>query len=149
MVFKRATTESAVAKEAHDAEVAVLSIAEDLPWERAFTLLTTVVATGSSSIGEDDDSEVPMGDLFALANPVAAAVGGAVSVEDPRGKILSRTVLQERKVLTGTVQAVRERTVYTRVGDVFAILCVILTTAALAAAFMEMPRSLREGDLGY
>jgi hypothetical protein len=39
-----------------------------------------------------------MGDLFALANAVAAAVGGAVSIEDPRGKILAYSTLEGQTI---------------------------------------------------
>jgi apolipoprotein N-acyltransferase len=79
---------------------------------------------------------------------VRAANTGISAIVDPRGRVLSKTDLEETRVLTGAVRAVRGKTAYTRVGDVFAILCVILTASALAAGFMAVPRSSREGQIG-
>jgi PucR C-terminal helix-turn-helix domain/GGDEF-like domain len=39
-----------------------------------------------------------MGDLFALANAIAAAAGGAVSIEDPRGKVLAYSTLEGQSI---------------------------------------------------
>ncbi len=79
---------------------------------------------------------------------VRAANTGISAIVDPRGRVLSRTGLEKTEVLTGAVRAVKSRTLYTRAGDVFAILCAILAAAALAAGFMAIPRSAREGNRG-
>ena len=79
---------------------------------------------------------------------VRAANTGISAVVDPRGRVLERTGLEETRVLTAEVRPVRGRTLYTRAGDVFPILCVILAAAALAAAFTPYPRSIREEKVG-
>lgn len=79
---------------------------------------------------------------------VRAANTGISAIVDPRGRVLERTGLEETRVLIGEVRPVRSRTFYTRAGDVFPILCVILTAAALAAAFAPWPRSIREEKVG-
>jgi hypothetical protein len=42
-----------------------------------------------------NDEAVPMGDLFAFANALAALVGGAVAVEDPSGNLLAYSNLDQ------------------------------------------------------
>ena len=79
---------------------------------------------------------------------VRAANTGISAIVDPRGRILVRTRLEETRVLTGKVSPVRSRTVYTRAGDVFPILCVILAAAALAAGSAAIPRSIRGKKVG-
>ncbi len=60
-------------------------VAEDgLPWNHLLQLLTTAVAGSADAFS----------DLFALANSVAAAVGGAVAIEDPQRKVLAYSSLE-------------------------------------------------------
>jgi apolipoprotein N-acyltransferase len=80
---------------------------------------------------------------------VRAANTGITAIVDPRGRVLARTALQETRVLTGTIRAIRGKTVYVRVGDVFAILCVILSASALAAGFMVARPFTGEGTIGH
>ena len=79
---------------------------------------------------------------------VRAANTGISAIVDPRGRVLARAGLDDTAVLTGTIHAVRTRTLYTRIGDVFAILCVILTLSALAADFAAIPGIKREDEIG-
>lgn len=65
---------------------------------------------------------------------VRAANTGISGVVDPYGRVLARTGLFETAVRVQEVRFLRERTIYSRVGDVVAYLCVALTAGALAAA---------------
>jgi apolipoprotein N-acyltransferase len=67
---------------------------------------------------------------------VRAANTGISALIDPRGRVLGRTVLFERRTLVGDVPLTGETTFYSRHGDVFAWTCLaaslLVTTLALA-----------------
>src|SRR5205085_1512715 len=69
------------------AGVAVLGVANDVAWGQLYTLLRT--AGGASGEAVETASEVPAGDLFALANAVALMVGGATTIEDRQSNVLA------------------------------------------------------------
>ncbi|MGH2686864.1 MAG: PucR family transcriptional regulator, partial [Actinomycetota bacterium] len=94
VVFKGAPPDSPLVEQAQESGVAVMALAEDMPWGRALTLINTALASAGPTFGDEGGAPVPMGDLFAFANAVAAAVGGAISVEDPRGKVLAYSTLE-------------------------------------------------------
>ena len=77
----------AVTDVAHAAEVAVLSAPPALSWGQLYSFLLT--ATSAPSVNSPDQPEAPLGDLFALANAVAAMVGGATTIEDPANRVLA------------------------------------------------------------
>jgi sugar diacid utilization regulator len=43
-------------------------------------------------------ASVPVGDLFALANAIAAIVGGAVTIEDPRARVLAYSNIEDQLI---------------------------------------------------
>jgi hypothetical protein len=65
----------------------VLVAGEELPWMHLLQLLGTAAATGSGG-----------SDLFALANAIAAMVGGAVAIEDPRRRVLAYSSLPDQPI---------------------------------------------------
>jgi DNA-binding PucR family transcriptional regulator len=67
--------------------VAVLSAPPAVAWGHLYTLLR--VAGGATMPAGALVDGVPMGDLFALANAIAAMVGGAVTIEDPQSYVLA------------------------------------------------------------
>jgi hypothetical protein len=67
--------------------VPVLCAAEDLPWNHLLQLLTSAVSGSGGS-----------GDLFALANSIAAMVGGAVAIEDPARRVLAYSSLADQVI---------------------------------------------------
>lgn len=69
------------------AGVALLCVPREMTWAQLHSLLRTVIA--SSGLSPDADEGAPIGDLFALANAVAAMVGGPVTIEDTRSRILA------------------------------------------------------------
>ncbi|MBA2949455.1 PucR family transcriptional regulator [Streptomyces himalayensis] len=78
--------------EAHG--VALLSVADDMAWHQAHLLLAAVAGARPSPAG----SGAPAGDLFSLADAVAAAVGGATAIEDPRQRILAYSTVSGQTV---------------------------------------------------
>jgi hypothetical protein len=77
----------AVTDMAHAAGIAVLSAPTALSWGQLYSFVVT--ATSARPIDAPDEPEAPLGDLFALANAVAAMVGGATTIEDPANRVLA------------------------------------------------------------
>jgi hypothetical protein len=71
-------------------DVPVLCVVEDLSWNHLLQLLTSAVSASGTSGA--------MGDLFALANSIAAVVGGAVSIEDPARRVLAYSALEGQPI---------------------------------------------------
>jgi DNA-binding PucR family transcriptional regulator len=69
------------------ASIPVIVADDDLPWNHLLQLLT-------SALGPREGS----GDLFALANSLAAAVGGAVTIEDPQRRVLAYSSLPDQPI---------------------------------------------------
>ena len=68
--------------------MAVLCVPPVMPWGQVYSLLRTALASAGAR-GEADAAGVPLGDLFALADAVAASVGGPVTIEDPQFRVLA------------------------------------------------------------
>ena len=79
---------------------AVLVADDDLPWNHLLQLLSTAASTGPRS-----------SDLFALANAVAAMVGGAVAIEDPRRRVLAYSSLPDQPIDEARTQGILGRQV--------------------------------------
>jgi apolipoprotein N-acyltransferase len=65
---------------------------------------------------------------------VRAANTGISGIVDPYGRVVAQTGIFEAAVVVGQARFLKERTVYSRVGDVFAYGSAVLTLAALAFA---------------
>ncbi|MCT9077246.1 PucR family transcriptional regulator [Streptomyces fulvoviolaceus] len=72
--------------------VALLSVDEDAAWHQVHLLLASAI--GARPV----PSAGGHGDLFALADAIAAAVGGATAVEDPRQRILAYSTVPGQPV---------------------------------------------------
>lgn len=70
-----------------DHGVPVLVADPELPWNHLLHLLTTATTTGARD-----------GDLFSLANAIAAMVGGAVAIEDPRRRVIAYSSLPDQAI---------------------------------------------------
>ena len=93
-------------------------------WGHLYTLLR--VAGGAAMPAGALVDGVPMGDLFALANAIAAMVGGAVTIEDPQSYVLAyssadlpidearREVILGRRVPERFLRRLREAGVFQR-----------------------------------
>ncbi len=77
-----------------------------------------------------------------------AANTGVSGLIDPTGRILAATPLFTEQAVTGTIPLGAPSTPYTRFGDVFARICVILTALAVALArFRGRGGGLRRRDM--
>ena len=63
-----------------------------------------------------------------------AANTGITGFVDPYGRVLQQTEIFERAILVGEVRMLEGRTIYGRIGDLFAYICAALTCAALVFA---------------
>ncbi|WP_029136795.1 PucR family transcriptional regulator [Nakamurella lactea] len=73
---------------AESAGIALLVVDDSVPWTHLHLLLSAAVS-GDRWAGHEPLSAVLSGDLFALANAVAALVGGAIAIEDPHQHVLA------------------------------------------------------------
>ena len=72
------------------AGLAVVVVQPEVTWDQVFRVVQTVTAAVDPA-----ESDAPVRDLFSLANAIAALVGGAVSVEDPRSTLLAYSTLEQ------------------------------------------------------
>lgn len=93
--FGRDLAASAAVAEA--AGVALLATPDDMAW-RQLDALITAGRTALTATGDDRYREVGIGDLFALANAIAAGVGGAVVIEEPGGRMLAYSNLPDHEI---------------------------------------------------
>ena len=92
VVFRGERVEERVAEAACAAGVAVLLVPPEMRWGQLYSLMRTAISTVNAPVKEDA-AGVPLGDLFALANAIAAAVGGATTIEDPSNRVLAYSSL--------------------------------------------------------
>ena len=79
---------AALADAAADSGIAVLGTPGETTWAQLHSLLRTSIAT-TGEILDTGAQEARAGDLFSLANAVAAMVGGPVTIEDPQSRVLA------------------------------------------------------------
>lgn len=77
-----------VVETAEALDLALLAVPPEMTWGQLYSLLRTATVSAGAS-GEADAEGVPVGDLFALADAIAAAVGGPVTIEDPHWRVLA------------------------------------------------------------
>ena len=71
--------------------IGLIAVDSDASWDQVYAL---VLNASTNAIAPTDDP-TPMGDLFALANAMAATIGAAVTIEDPRGDLLAYSNLDQ------------------------------------------------------
>jgi hypothetical protein len=86
-----ARTLGAAARDAHDHGIALLAVAPAISWDQFHAMVFNAAGT----MGPDSQELTPMGDLFALANAMAAMIGGAVTIEDPQANLLAYSNLDQ------------------------------------------------------
>jgi hypothetical protein len=86
----------ALAAAAGAAGIALLITPDDMSWRHLDSLLGA--ASPALGPGADRYSSVGSGDLFSLANAIAAALGGAVTIEDPQGHVLAYSNLPHQEI---------------------------------------------------
>ena len=83
-----------LAAEAKEAGVSLLAVDRDVAWGQLYTLLRTATASLGAT-GGPGPGGAAVGDLFTLANAVAAMVGGPVTIENPESTVLAYSSLDE------------------------------------------------------
>jgi len=111
VIFKDGDDVASVAVDAEGAGVAVLAVPDEMTWTQLHTLLINAVRFGGHSPTTGGMGGVPMGDLFALANAIAAMVGGAVTIEDPHRRVLAYSALEGQEIDEGRRLAILGRQV--------------------------------------
>ncbi len=66
----------------------LLAVPPEMAWGQLYSLMRTAIVSAGSVAGPNQ-AGVPVGDLFALADAIAAAVGGPVTIEDPQWRLLA------------------------------------------------------------
>jgi hypothetical protein len=83
-------TLAAVAEAEH---IALLVADDDIEWRQLDGLITAALVTASETGDSPSSSTLVVGDLFALANAIAAMVGGATAIEDLQERVLAYSTL--------------------------------------------------------
>lgn len=83
-----------VVEPASAGRIALLTVSPEMAWGRLYALLRTALS-GPNATASDESGAVPLGDLFAFADAVAAAVGAPVTVEDARWRVLAYSNLDQ------------------------------------------------------
>lgn len=94
VIFKVHDEASELTDAAEKAGVALVSVQPEMTWNQLYGLLRTAIAS-SGQVPQGEAADIPVGDLFALANAVSAMVGGAVTIEDPQSRVLAFSSLDE------------------------------------------------------
>jgi DNA-binding PucR family transcriptional regulator len=111
VVFKHAEDLEGLSREAETAGVAVLSVPEEMTWTQLNALLANAVRFPPQRDAVGGLAGVPIGDLFALANAIAAMVGGAVTIEDPHRRVLGYSTLEDQPIDEGRRMSILGRQV--------------------------------------
>ena len=72
----------------------VLTVGTEVGWGHLYSLLRSALASAGAT-SQADALGVRVGDLFALADAIAAAVGGPVTIEDPQMRVLAYSNLDQ------------------------------------------------------
>ncbi|MCM4082664.1 PucR family transcriptional regulator [Paractinoplanes hotanensis] len=81
---------------AHESGVALLALTRGASWAQLAALLRSMLSQGDvGDAGPEMLGGLPSGDLFALANAVAALVDAPVTIEDPDSRVLAFSGRQE------------------------------------------------------
>lgn len=75
--------------------VTLLAVPPETDWGQLYALLRTASSGPGAMAGA---AGVPVGDLFALADAVAAAIGAPVTVEDPQWRVLAYSNVEAQPV---------------------------------------------------
>lgn len=94
VVFKIRNGNGDLTETAQSANIALVGVDSEMTWNQLHALVRTAIAS-TGEVPEAGAGGVPVGDLFALANAVAAMVGGPTTIEDPQSRVLAFSSLDE------------------------------------------------------
>ncbi|HEY0620959.1 MAG TPA: helix-turn-helix domain-containing protein [Kribbella sp.] len=86
-----------LAQVADQARVALLTTPDEMAWRRLDALISSGRAPTFSG-DTDRFSSIGLGDLFALANAIASSIGGAITIEDPTGRVIAYSNLPHQEI---------------------------------------------------
>jgi hypothetical protein len=86
-----------LAHAAEESGVALLSTPDEMAWRHLDALITSSKAPAFSD-DTDRFTSIGVGDLFALANAIASSVGGAITIEDPTGRVIAYSNLPHQEI---------------------------------------------------
>lgn len=109
VVFKMHGRECEWTEEAQEGGLALVSIADEMSWSHLNSLLAQTLPSLRQSASIPGMASVPLGDLFALANAIAGLVGGAITIEDQRARVLAYSNLEGQ-----VIDEPRQRTILGR-----------------------------------
>ncbi len=98
VVFKLHDQPPGVAQDAESAGLTLLAIPDEMSWAHLYSLLTRATQFHDDRSTIPGIAGVPMGDLFALANAIAAMVGGAVTIEDNKARVLAYSTIEGQDI---------------------------------------------------
>lgn len=98
VVFKLHNQPSGVAQDAESAGLTLLAVPDEMSWAHLYSLLTRAMPVPDEGGAVPGIAGVPLGDLFALANAIAAMVGGAVTIEDTKARVLAYSTLEGQEI---------------------------------------------------
>jgi hypothetical protein len=93
-----------------DVAVPVVGIPDRLPWGDLYEMLSTLLAA-AGGLAARHPSDRPMADLFAFADAVAGALGGAVTIEDHQARLLAYSSLPEQEIDSAREDTILQRRV--------------------------------------
>ncbi|HWL65592.1 MAG TPA: hypothetical protein VNP73_06420, partial [Actinomycetota bacterium] len=85
-------------KEAEEAGIALVSVSDEVSWSHLNALLALTIPSLRQAGAIPGMASVPLGDLFALANAIAALVQGAITIEDQRGRVLAYSNIADQRI---------------------------------------------------
>jgi hypothetical protein len=108
VVKRRGADVTSLVAEASVRGVIVLAVADEVPWRHLDALLLSVLG----SQGLDIESAAGAGDeLFALANAIAAVVGGSVAIEDMDRRVVAYSSMTDQRIDALREQGILDRRV--------------------------------------
>jgi hypothetical protein len=82
---------------ADDAGIALLTTPDEMAWRHLDALISSSKEPAFSG-DTDRFAAIGLGDLFALANAIASSVGGAITIEDPTGRVIAYSNLPHQEI---------------------------------------------------
>jgi len=82
---------------AEETGIALLTTPDEMAWRHLDALITSSKAPAFSD-DTDRFTSIGIGDLFALANAIASSIGGAITIEDPTGRVIAYSNLPHQEI---------------------------------------------------
>ncbi|HEY3559070.1 MAG TPA: helix-turn-helix domain-containing protein [Kribbella sp.] len=82
---------------ADETGVALLTTPDEMAWRHLDALISSSKEPAFSG-ATDRFAAIGLGDLFALANAIASSVGGAITIEDPTGRVIAYSNLPHQEI---------------------------------------------------